>query len=135
MPSKKSRIQFYADECFPVTSVTHLRSLGYSIIHAFDKKLIDQPDLIHLKTSKQLRKILITLDRDFIYYNKANLNKHPGVIVVSSGSPTPENVSKVCEKLLKNINKEFSRESLIKVTTDKIIKIKNGKVVFERKWK
>jgi len=57
MPSKKSQIKLYADECFPVTSATFLRSLGYSIVHAFDLKLLQKSDLRHLKEGKKLKKL------------------------------------------------------------------------------
>jgi predicted nuclease of predicted toxin-antitoxin system len=134
MPSKKQRIQLYADECFPVTSVTYLKSLGYSIIHAFDKKQIKKSDLSHLAVSKKLKRVLITLDRDFMYYNEANLTDHPGAIVISVASSTPIQVNNVCIKLLKTISEDMISNSLLKVTTDKFIKIKNGKKVFEKKY-
>lgn len=133
MPSKKSRIQFYADECFPVTSVTHLKSLGYSIVHAFDRGLVQKSDFTHLKTSKKRGRALITLDRDFMYYDKTNLADHPGVIVISVGTATPPHVNKVCEKLLKVINEDFVKNALIKVTIVKIIKVKEGEIVAEKR--
>ncbi len=134
MPSRKLRIQFYADECFPVPSVTYLKSLGYSIIHAYDKKQINKRDQIHLAVSKKLKKVLITLDRDFIYYNEANLTNHPGVIVISVSSSTPIRVNNVCAKLLNEISENMVSNSLLKVTTDKIIKIKKGTKVFEKTY-
>lgn len=127
MPSKKLHIQLYADECFPLTSVTYLKSLGYSIIHAYDKKQINKKDQAHLAVSKKLKRTLITLDRDFIYYKEANLTKHPGVIVISVSSTTPITVNKVCVKLLKELGKDTIANSLLKVTTNKIIKLKEGK--------
>lgn len=133
MPSKKSRIQLYADECFPVTVVMELKSFGYSIIHAYDRKLIRKSDLLHFKESKKLKRILITLDRDFIYYEQVNLNEHPGVIVISAGSATPKNINKVCKKLLNIISSDSVKNSLLKVTSSKIIKIKEGRIVSERK--
>lgn len=133
MPSKKSHVQLYADECFPVATVTHLKSLGYSIIHAFDRKMIQKSDQTHLKTSKKLQRVLITLDRDFLYYEEINIGKHPGVIVISVGSATPPNINKVCKKILKNMTKDFIKDALIKVTTSKITKLKEGKIVLEKK--
>lgn len=132
MPYKKSRIQLYADECFPVTSATHLRSLGYSLLHAFDKKLVQRLDSLHLRTAKKLNRVLITLDRDFLYYGNADLDDHPGVIVISSGSATTKNINLICEKMLKKISREFVKESLLKVTIDKILKFKDGKLVGEK---
>ena len=131
MPSKKSRIQFYADECFPVPTVTYLRSLGFSIIHAFDKNYIQKSDRFHLLASKKLSRILITLDRDFIYYKQTSLRDYPGVIVISVGSVTPLNINKVCRKLVKNITRGLMKGSLVKITIDKLIKIKDGKIAVE----
>lgn len=133
MPSKKSHVQLYADECFPVATVTYLKSLGYSIVHAFDKKMIQKSDQAHLKISKKLQRVLITLDRDFLYYEQINIVKHPGVIVISVGSATPPQINKVCKKLLKNITKDFIKDALIKVTTNKITKLKEDKIVREKR--
>lgn len=133
MPSKKLRLQFYADECFPLTSVTYLRSLGYSIIHAFDLKFIQKSDRFHLKESKKLNRILITLDRDFLYYTQVNIDDHPGIIVLSLSSMTPENVNSVCLKLLKQITPDIVKHSLIKVSKTKLIKEKQGEIILERK--
>ncbi len=133
MHSKKSHIRLYADECFPITSALYIRSLGYSIVHAFDIKLIRKKDFLHLQTAQKLKRTLITLDRDFLYFEKANLDKHPGVIVISTGSATPKSINIVIKKLLKNISPDFTKESIIKITTSKIIIIKEDKIVFEKK--
>jgi len=134
MPSKKSRIKLYADECFPVPSATFLKASGYSVIHAYDKNLVQKDDRIHLLEAKKLNRVLITLDRDFLYYNEVNLNNHLGVIVISVGTAVPENVNKVCKKLLKNISEDFAKSSLIKVTIDKVIKIKGGRTILEKDY-
>lgn len=126
MPSKKSDIQFYADECFPLTSSTYLKSKGFSIIHAYDKGYIQKKDGFHLKVSKRISRVLITLDRDFLYYDEVNLKNHPGVIIVSVGSATSPNVNRVLDKALIKINKDYTKNSLILITDRKIIKNKNG---------
>lgn len=132
MPSKRSFIRFYADECFPVPVTTYLKSLGYSIIHAYDLNFIQKNDHFHLTQAKKLKRILITLDRDFLYYNQVNLESHPGVIVISAGSTTPPHINKISKKLLKNISGAFAKNSLVRVTMDKIIKLKNGVVISEK---
>lgn len=134
MPSKKSHIKLYADECFPVPSATFLKASGYSVIHAYDKNLVQKNDRIHLSEAKKLGRILITLDRDFLYYNEINLSNYPGVIVISVGSAIPINVDKVCKKLLKNISEDFTKDSLIKVTINKVIKIKGGRTILEKDY-
>lgn len=132
MPSKKSDLRLYADECFPVPSATYLRSLGYSITHTFDYNYVHKNDLFHLKKSKQLKRTLITLDRDFLYYEQVNLHGHEGVIVISTGSTTPKNINAICNKALKNISSGFTKGALVKITRNKMLKIKNGKIVYEK---
>ncbi|MFH1832950.1 MAG: DUF5615 family PIN-like protein [Candidatus Levyibacteriota bacterium] len=134
MPSKKSRIQLYADECFPIPTVSYLKFLGFSIVHAYDKKLVGKSDQLHLKKSKKINRVLLTLDRDFIYYEKVSLTKHPGVIVISVGSATPNNINKVCKKLLGIINENFVKNSLVRVTSNRLIKIKKGKIVYKKSF-
>jgi len=125
-------LQFYADECFPVPAVTYLKSLGYSIIHAYDKNHIQKSDHFHLLTSKKLERILITLDRDFNSYETADLKGYPGVIIISAGSTTPLHIITVCQKLLNFISHDLAKESLLKITVNKLIKIKNGKIIYEK---
>ena len=126
MPSRKSHLQFYADECFPLTTVTYLKSLGYSIIHAFDHHYIKKSDRFHLAESKKMKRVLITLDRDFSQYESMSLKNHPGVITISVGTSTSPQITKVSEKVLKVISEDYMKESLIIVTIEKIIKQKNG---------
>lgn len=130
MPFKKSDLKLYADECFPLTSVTHLKSKGISIQYAHQLKAIGKSDESHLKLSKKLDRTLITLDRDFIYYESVSLDKHPGVIIISLGSATWINVNKICDKVLPKINNDLVKNSLIKIIMDKITKIKREKVIF-----
>lgn len=47
---------------------------------------------------------------------------------------TPLYVNKVCRKLLKIVTPEFVKNALVKVAMDKIIKVKNGEVVFEKMY-
>jgi len=125
MPSRKPNIQLYADECFPITSVTFLKSPGYSITHAYGNKMVKKNDRLHLKLSKKLNRILITLDTDFSRYETMSVKNHPGIIVLSVGSSTSPLINKVSEKFLKGLTQEFMKAAIVKVTIDKIIKVKN----------
>lgn len=125
MPSKKSRLRLYADECFPVTSVTFLKSLGYSVVHAYDLKYTGKSDQFHLKAALKLGRILITLDRDFLFYKLAPLVKHPGIVVISTES-TPVRINTICKKVFPKISPDSIREAIYIVTFEKIIKSKHG---------
>ena len=129
MPSRKIRLQLYADENFPVTSVKYLKSLGVSIVHAYAMGNVRKSDLFHLKASKTLGRILITLDRDF-NYNWTTLQNHPGVILVRSGSQTSAAINAICQKAFKKLTPHFVSQSLVRITTDKIWRNKN-KVIEE----
>ena len=122
MPSKKSPLQLYADECFPYPSVTYLRSKGISIIHAKEKRTLGKTDLHHLRVSKILGRILITVDRDFLYYDQADLKNHPGVIIISATTPTPFNINFILNKQLSKMGKGYTKHSLVRITTGNIKK-------------
>ncbi|HSW48460.1 MAG TPA: DUF5615 family PIN-like protein [Candidatus Saccharimonadales bacterium] len=126
MPSKKSRLHIYADECIPVTSIINLKQKGVSAIHAYDINFIQKPDKIHLKKSKELNRILLSFDRDFKQFKHFPLLNHPGVILLSTGDTTPEHVNKILDKVLKHITVLFMRNSLVIVTMNKIIREKEG---------
>ena len=132
MSSKKLRIHLYADECFPVPSVIYLKSLGYSITHAYDKNYINKPDAFHFNVSKKLERILITLDRDFLGYENISLKDHPGIIVISAGSTTPPVINNTCRKLFRYIGADYCKASLVRATANKIIKIREGKIISEK---
>ena len=124
MPSKKSDLQLYADECFPFTTVIFLRSLGYSIKHASEYNFLNKSDLLHLKLAKKYKKTLITLDRDFLAYTEARARETAGIIVITTGSNAPKHVNQICKKQLSKISKNSIENSLALVSMDKITKNK-----------
>lgn len=127
MSSKKTRLQLYADENFPVTSVTFLKSLGVSIIHTYDIGNVRKSDLFHLKFSKSKRRILLTLDRDF-NSNWTTLKGHPGVILISSGTQTSKAINAICKRAFKKLTGKFVSESLVRITTDQMSGIRKERL-------
>lgn len=132
MSSKKSDLHLYADENFPLRSVNDLKSQGISITHAHDQRMLGKSDLAHLKLSKKLRRTLITLDRDFLYYRKSPTSSRYGIIVIAHTTAIPKNITEICIKILKRLNKELVKGSIITATRDKITKEKDGEIVFEK---
>ena len=128
MSSKKSRLSLYADECIPIPSVTYLKKKGISIIHAYDINFLEQSDNLQFKKSKQLKRILISLDKDFKRFKDLSLKDHPGIILLSTGDITSDNINKILNKTLKHLTENYVKESLIRATIDKIIRDKNGVV-------
>jgi predicted nuclease of predicted toxin-antitoxin system len=126
MSSKKIRLRLYADENFPVSSSTHLKSLGISIIHAYDLRLINKNDNLHLKIAQQLKRTVLTLDRDFLYYSSTTVKGSFGVIVITTGDTTALHINKICDKALTKISAHFAKQAFIKVSNTKIVRIKKG---------
>ncbi|OIP57228.1 MAG: hypothetical protein COX79_02645 [Candidatus Levybacteria bacterium CG_4_10_14_0_2_um_filter_36_16] len=122
MPSKKSDLQIYADECFPFTTVLYLRSLGYSIRHALEYNFLNKPDISHLKHAKKLGKTLITLDRDFLGYTTARAEGTKGIVVITVGSNAPKHINSICKKQLPKIKRSVIANSVILISNDKITK-------------
>jgi len=118
---------YYADEDFPVSSITHLRSKGFSIIHVYDRGNTGKKDLEQLKISKKLNRVLVTLDKDFWQEGRFNLFGHPGVIVLRTASSTPPVVNKIAEKVLKRVERIKLKESVLYASTDKIWRRKKGR--------
>lgn len=129
MPSKNHRIPFYADECIPLPSVSFLRKRGVRISHAYEEGLIQQDDFsVHLKHSKKLGKVLLSLDKDFRKLDGTNLSSHPGVILITVGTAVSENINRVLAKVLENITEDYVKNSLIRITISKITRVKKDKV-------
>lgn len=126
-PFKKIRLKLYADECFPVTSSTHLKSRSVSIIHAYERNEINKGDSFYFKKSKKLNRTLITLDRDFLQYEDSFLKGHPGVIIISVGTASAPNINKICDIALPKLTPNYVNESIVRVTKNKIKKFKGGK--------
>ena len=128
MPSKKSKLRLYFDECIPVQSATYLKTKGISVQHAYDLKLIQKPDQLHLNESKKLNRVLISLDKDVKRFNSVTVSDHPGVILLSTGDITPAHINKLLDKLLKHVSPDFAKDSKIKFSLDKIIRNRKGEV-------
>ena len=128
MSSRKSRLRLYADENIPIPCVTYLKAKGIAIKHAFDFNLVAKPDKEHLQKSKNLNRVLISLDRDMNKFKGIVLHDHPGVILLSSGNITPPHLNLLLNKVIKHISPFFAKSSLIRITVDMLTQEKNGAV-------
>lgn len=129
MSSKKSRLRLYADENIPIPSVTYLKKKGISIVHAFDFKYIEKPDKEHLRKSKSLNRVLISLDKDVKKFQGITINDHPGVILLESGDVTSPHLNLLLDKVIKHVSPAFVKDSLIRVTIDMLTQEKNGEIL------
>lgn len=126
--SKSKHRRYYADECIPISSVTYLKSKGFSIIHALDVGAVNISDPEQLKKSKKLGRVLVSLDRkDFPQRMKYDLSGHPGVIVLKTRAATPLKINRTAEKVLKRIHRIKLKEAILHASTVKIKRYRKGK--------
>lgn len=128
MPSKKSKVNLYADENIPVQVVSHLKSRGISIVHCFDYHYVNKKDELHFKKSKSLKKILLSLDKDFRKYKDFPIKNHPGIILITAGNTTYDHLNKILDKVLRFISEDIVKHAILRATIDKIVKEKDGKI-------
>lgn len=130
MSSKKPRLQLYADECIPVPTVTHLKGKGISIIHAYDKNHLQKIDQFHLRYSKNIGRVLLSLDRDFQKFKDTSLTDHPGIILISVGNVAYKHINDVLDKILKHLSEDSVKGFLIRATINKIVREKEGSIEY-----
>jgi len=127
MPSKKSRLLLYADENLAVQTVSHLKAKGMSVIHAYDLNYVNKKDELHFKKSKSIKRILLSLDKDFKRFKGFPVGNHPGIILITSGSSTYQHINKILDKSLKHISPGYVKHSVLRISMSKIVKEKSGK--------
>ena len=80
------RPRIYADANVPARLVAHMRqALGWDVLFVIeDPELRRAPDLTHFRTARQLRRTLITLDKDYLDARRFPPEEGSGVLVLSA---------------------------------------------------
>jgi hypothetical protein len=80
------RPRIYADANIPARLVAHMRqALGWDVLFVIeDPELRRAPDLTHFRLAQQLRRTLITLDRDYLDERRFPPAEGSGVLVLSA---------------------------------------------------
>ena len=83
-PSPRPRI--YADANVPVGVVAYMRTrLNWDVLHVLEEDdLRRAPDLKHYRLAEQLRRTLITLDRDYLDDRRFPAGETGGVLVIDA---------------------------------------------------
>jgi hypothetical protein len=93
------RPRIYADANVPVGLVSHMRrSLDWDVLHVLeDADLRRAPDLRHYHLARQLRRTLITLDRDYLDDRRFPPAETGGVLVIDA--PDERELSRLLDRL------------------------------------
>ncbi len=103
-------MKFLADEDFPKTLVIQIRNFGFSVKTIQQKNLQGSSDQTVASVAIKEKRILLTLDKDFLKNQPKNLQ---AVIFSFSRIPTSEIIPLV-EVFLKNLKKELIKSRLLK---------------------
>ncbi len=103
-------MKFLADEDFPKPLVIKIRNLGYSVKAIQQKNLQGSSDETVASVAIKEKRILLTLDKDFLKNQPKNLQ---AVIFSFPRIPTSE-IIPLIKVFLKNLKKEFIQSRLVK---------------------
>jgi len=80
------RPRIYADANVPAGLVAYMRhSLGWDVLFVMEEEELRRaPDLKHFRLAQQLRRTLITMDRDYLDDRRFPPNEGAGVIVIQA---------------------------------------------------
>jgi len=81
-----ARPRIYADANLPATVVAYMRDrLNWDVLFVLDEaELRRAPDVKHYRLAQQLRRTLVTLDRDYLDDTRFPPDEGSGVLVVSA---------------------------------------------------
>lgn len=87
IPTVRRKLRFYANHQFPRESVEVLRSRGIDVWYVQEHQVDrHQDDTYHYQRAREMRRLLLTQDRDYLDDHRHPLHLSPGVIVVDSGA-------------------------------------------------
>src|SRR5665213_4016996 len=93
------RPRFYADANVPVGIVAFMRTrLKWDVLHVLEEDdLRRAPDLKHYRLAQQLRRTLVTLDRDYLDDRRFPAGETSGVLVIHA--PDEEQLTKLVDRI------------------------------------
>jgi predicted nuclease of predicted toxin-antitoxin system len=78
-------MRFHLDEHVAHAVAEGLRRRGIDVTTSADAELLDAPDIEHLAFALREKRVIVTLDRDFIALHAAGA-QHEGIVYASQGS-------------------------------------------------
>ena len=94
-----ARPRIYADANVPAGLVAHMRTrLGWDVLFVLEADdLRRAPDLKHYQLAEQLRRTLVTLDRDYLDDRRFPPGETSGVLVIHA--PDEEQLTKLVDRI------------------------------------
>lgn len=108
-------IKFLVDMCLSPLTSDFLRENGYDVLHVEEISLASAKDEEILKFAVKDKRILVTQDLDFSRLLALSGSSSPGIITLRLQFPSPTNVNKILDRLLRTIPQNEIEGSLISV--------------------
>ena len=130
IPTVRRKLRFYADHQFPRESVELLRYLKMAVWYVQEhSEARHQGDDFHYRRAREMKRLLLTQDHDYLDDHRHPLHLSPGVIVVDVGaSRDPEMPAIMLEVLVSPILRDgISRipnlyaASKLRITRDQLL--------------
>src|SRR5579863_6741448 len=110
----------------PRSVTVRLRALGHDVETTAKAIRLGATDVSVVRHSRRERRLVITLDKDFITLHRQSSQPF-GAIVVRTSPPTPSRVMERIEQLLARVSVEEHPDDLV-IVTDTEIRIESGRL-------
>lgn len=105
-------MQFLTDENIPASLVNAIRAKGYSVKDIKEEKLFGAKDSVIMDLSKEEKRVIVTLDKDFATYP---LKNHYGVLLLRYNNKSAYNLVELFCHFLDSSLKEELENTLCEI--------------------
>ncbi len=125
LKSIEGQVEFYADHNLDYSIVEALRIKKFNIETAKDIKAESQSDEFHYKYTFNSKKVLLTLDDDFLNNDQFPLNQTNGVIILNVNTSSIPQIASALEIVYVILGKlsGFLKEKKVIVNSDRTMKV------------
>jgi predicted nuclease of predicted toxin-antitoxin system len=113
-------LKFLVDMCLSPLTSDFLRENRYDVLHVEEINLASAKDEEILKFAVKDKRILVTQDLDFSRLLALSGSSSPGIITLRLQFPSPTNVNKILDRLLRTIPQNEIEGSLISVDETRV---------------
>jgi hypothetical protein len=105
--------RIYADANVPAPIVAHMRMrLGWDVLFVLeDDQLRRAPDIRHYELARQLRRTLVTMDRDYLDDRRFPAGESGGVLVINA--PDERQLSALLDRIDRALFRDAASDDLV----------------------
>ncbi len=126
----EGKVRCYADHNVDYSIIEALRMKKYDVESAKDIRADNQPDNFHFRRAFQTKRVLITLDKDFLNNDKFPLHQTRGIIILNVDTSNIAHLARAVEIIYVILGEsaKLLKENKVIVNSDRTI------TLIERVW-